>query len=829
MSETSPPSPWQRRLRRAWKRFRYGRIPPEETRAGAARLRLIYERFRAILNLNDVTLQLIADIEDRLAGRAPFSLKAMEQRIQHVVLDVFVMIRDLNEIGGGRYNDLYDSLRRVYANIERNLTESAATVSGPLTMPMGTLRRADDELAGTKMANLGEAQNALGLRAPAGFVITTPAFNRFMSQNELWERAERLEEVLELYGPRVTAEACREVQSGILAMPVPSEVAAAVLSAFDALAGGEELLVAVRSSAVGEDKRASHAGQYLTELEVGRSWLLDAYRWVLASCYGLGPVSYRLEHGLTARDAKMAVGVIRMLKPRCSGIMFSRGFEDAEADRVVISATPGLSDAITRGGQSAEEIVFGEGLPSSSCLSPGELRELKAAARRLEAHFQKPQDVEWAIEDGVLFILQARELSGITRVVRQRTPVTAGEPMLQGGMVACPGVGAGPVFLVRNDEDIDRFPPGGVLVAPHSSPKFSRVMTRAAAIVTDRGSPTGHMAILAREFSVPTIVGLEGATRTLKEGSPVTVNATSAKVYDGILPMAESDEEVPAPLVSSPAVNKLRDISNFITPLHLIEPASPDFAPANCSTVHDIARFVHEKVFEAIFGFSEKARSSQAQSMKIEGHLPYDVFVLDVGGGLVEGAGADDKLQLAEIRSAPILAFLEGLLDPRIKWDQPRSVSAHGFLSVLGESMAGPPPSVQGVGSPSFAVISDRYMNFSTKAGYHFNTVDTYCGKSINKNYIHFRFEGGGAAETRRARRCRFLSIVLAERDFRVQCRGDILVARLEKYDHDFICSRLTELGRLSLCSRQLDMLMDTDDSPEFFARAFLAGQFERF
>jgi pyruvate,water dikinase len=174
-------------------------------------------------------------------------------------------------------------------------------------------------------------------------------------------------------------------------------------------------------------------------------------------------------------------------------------------------------------------------------------------------------------------------------------------------------------------------------------------------------------------------------------------------------------------------------------------------------------------------------------------------------------------------------AFLEGMADPAIRWERPRPVSARGFLSVLGESMAGPPASAQGVGGASFAVLSEPYMNFSTKAGYHFSTVDTYCGASLSKNYIHFRFEKGGAAGPRRARRVRFLSKVLEALDFSTQVRADVLVGRLEKYDRETIQARLADLGRLTLCARQLDMLMDTDASPDFFAERFLAGDFASF
>ncbi len=806
----------------------------EEKKAEAERLKLIYERFHTILRINDSALELFADIEDRLLGRERFSLSVMIQRIHRTMLDVSAMIKALNDIADGRYNDLYASLRRIYAEIDLKYTESVDTVKGPLVIPLARLDQGQADLAGTKMSNLGEVKNILGLRVPDGFVITTAAFNRLMSENQLWEWAGRLEEVLDLYGSNVAAAACREVQKAIIAAPVPEEVQNEILEAFDRLSGGQEIMVAVRSSAVGEDKAASHAGQYLTELNVGRDWLLDAYKQVIASSYGLGPVSYRLEHGLTVADGKMAVGVIKMLEPRCSGIMFSRNFENPQPDQIVVSATPGLSDTITRGGMSAEEITLsGEAgkHAAMSCLDLANLSTLKATARAIESHFGGPQDIEWAFDQkDELYILQCRLMTVIepepTNGLKSTEP---DNPLISGGIMACPGVGSGPVFVLRDEDDMDRFPPGAVLVAKHSSPKFSRIMTQCAAIITDKGSPSGHMAILAREFRVPTIVGMERATKVLENERLVTVNANTTKVFDGILPIADEQGRGYKPLYESPAMQKLRRISGFVTPLRLIDPTARSFTPANCKSVHDITRFVHEKVFESIFWLGDRASKSQKYAPKLEGHLPYDVFLLDVGGGLAEGTGGSDLVPLTSIQSAPLKAFLEGLLDERNEWDKPRSVSASGFLSVLGGSIAGPPPVAQGVGNRSFVIISDRYMNFSTKAGYHFNTVDTYCGKSLNKNYIHFRFEGGGANEIRRVRRCRFISMVLESRDFRVQRRGDMMVARLEKYDRETILARLVDLGRLTLCTRQLDMLMDTDDSSDFFAKAFLAGEMDKF
>jgi pyruvate,water dikinase len=279
----------------------------------------------------------------------------------------------------------------------------------------------------------------------------------------------------------------------------------------------------------------------------------------------------------------------------------------------------------------------------------------------------------------------------------------------------------------------------------------------------------------------------------------------------------------------SPARQALGRIARLVTPLNLTDPASPEFAAASCRTLHDVTRFVHEKVFEVMFHFGDLASADREHAVVLEAHLPIHVLIYDVGGGLSEAAAKAGRAQVADVLSVPGQAFLSGLTDPRIRWDMPRPLSGRGFLSVLGDTLVAPPPEAREVGRRSYAVFSDRYMNFSTKAGYHFSTVDTYCGSSLSKNYIHFRFERGGAAGARRARRVQFLSTVLRALDFAAQARGDLLVARLEKYDRETIQAKLRDLGLLTLCARQLDMLMDDDSCPDFFASKFLAGDFSAF
>lgn len=352
----------------------------QESADEAAYLRT-YECFRQILAINDSTLQLIADIDDRLLGQGPFNLEPLFQRIRKAVMEIFLMINNLNEIAGGRFLRLHDALGRLQLELEAEIGEQRPAQPAGYVVPLSSLRASDAWLAGSKMANLGEVR-ALGFPVPEGFVITTEACRAFMSTNRLWDKTVRLECLLDAFTPALLDIACREVQQAILSAPIPQPVRGAIEAAYHELAGGRETLVAMRSSAVGEN--ASFAGKYYTELNVTRGLLEDSYRTVLASMFSADAILYRFERGLNDGRNEMAVGCIRMVEPRASGIMFSRAFDDVAADRIVISSRAGLNVGITAGLQGAEEIVFGpdsdpEG--ASRILHAGELMRLREIAR----------------------------------------------------------------------------------------------------------------------------------------------------------------------------------------------------------------------------------------------------------------------------------------------------------------------------------------------------------------------------------------------------------------------------------------------------------------
>jgi pyruvate,water dikinase len=183
-------------------------------------------------------------------------------------------------------------------------------------------------------------------------------------------------------------------------------------------------------------------------------------------------------------------------------------------------------------------------------------------------------------------------------------------------------------------------------------------------------------------------------------------------------------------------------------------------------------------------------------------------------------------VEVEQVVSSPFKALLTGMLHEDLKHQIPRPVQLQGFFSVMSEQMLSNPHAADRFGDRSYAIISDKYLNFSSRVGYHYSILDSYCGQTMNKNYITFSFKGGAADDLRRIRRVRSISLILRELDFSVDVMGDRVDARLQKYDLTVIQEKLDILGRLLIFTRQMDMLMNSEGSVNAIATAFLKGDY---
>jgi len=834
--------------------------------------RFKYNSFKMLLESNSELLKILTDLEEKLKGRQVFGMSYVRAQSIKAVFHTLRMAKNLNDLSNNHYPTLFLVLENINGKIKEALGAEQEITVTELTLPYSQITAEMVDWVGGKNANLGEVQSRVRLPIPEGFAITTRAYHLFLEHNDLRAEITRKLSEIDPNNAKSIQGISEDIQRLLLTAVVPLEIEEAILSEYrktreridrDQPAESQPRM-AMRSSAIGEDSELSFAGQYRSVLNVPPSKLVETYKLIVASLYTPRAISYRLNKGIRDEEMAMSVACLEMVESVASGIIYSRNPVNLLDNSIMINALWGLGPYAVEGriipdtytvskngsleilvtaisNKPVQLVMNPEGglievpVPredqETPCLSPGEVTILADYAIRLEEHFQTPQDIEWALDKkGWLLVLQSRPLH-LLQAEKHATPTV---PLIQGypllvdkAAVASPGVGWGPAFQVVSDDDLNQFPEGAVLIAKHSSPKYVIIMKKTQAIVADSGSVTGHMASLAREFGVPTLLGAKGATANIPSGMEITVDAYSGKVYQGKVPeLIALQSPRDFHLQETPVYQVLRKVADLIVPLNLLDPKAPNFAPEFCRTLHDVGRLVHEFSYNEMFNLGDFVSDNKGFAFKLKAKIPLDLFVIDLGGGVIEAADKSHKVTVDRISSIPFKALLRGMTHEAFQIPQVRPIQLKGFFSVMSEQMLRPPQATERFGDRSYAIISDKYLNFSSRVGYHYSILDCYCGQTINKNYITFSFKGGAADDLRRNRRVRAIALVLEALDFVVDVKGDRVNARFQKYDCPLIEEKLDQVGRLLLYTRQMDMLMNNEESVEAVAKHFLEGNY---
>ena len=463
----------------------------------------------------------------------------------------------------------------------------------PMILDFAALRMSDVASVGGKNASLGELISQLGsagVRVPGGFATTAQAYREFLAQNGLAGRISERLAVLNIDNVTALAKAGEEIRRWIVEQPFAPRLQQEIGDAYRKLAAGAGAgaTFAVRSSATAEDlPDASFAGQQETFLNVhGLENLLDAIKHVFASLYNDRAISCRVHKGYTHDEVALSAGIQRMVRSDlgASGVLFTIDTESGFDQVVFITAAYGLGETVVQGqvnpdefyvykralkegkkailrrglGSKAVKMIYSDGnqagrsvktidVPEADrrkfSISDAEVEELARYAMIVEAHYQRPMDLEWGRDgvDGKLYILQARpetvKASEKVDTLRRYRLKERSEALATGRAIG-QRIGSGHVRAVKNASEMDRVKPGDVLVTDMTDPDWEPVMKRAAAIVTNRGGRTCHAAIIARELGIPAVVGCGDATEVLKDGKPVTVSCAEGDagfVYRGIL------------------------------------------------------------------------------------------------------------------------------------------------------------------------------------------------------------------------------------------------------------------------------------------------------
>jgi len=455
----------------------------------------------------------------------------------------------------------------------------------------------DVAVAGGKGASLAEMFNAK-MPVPPAFIITAQTFEKFISS--IKEEIQDIVHKTDVDDTKQLNDSSKKVRELIEKQSFPKDMEKEILEAYDILGtekrdskiGGDALnilniakepvFVAVRSSATTEDlAEASFAGQQETFLNIkGNTKLLNAIRKCFSSLYTPRAIYYREKRGFGSVKALVAVVVQKMINSEKSGVMFTKN-PIQDNDNVVIEAVFGLGEGIVSGrinpdnykvnrnieiletriadkkkalvrnsSGNTEEVRLTENKSQSPVLTESEIQRLADLGLSIEKHYKKPQDIEFAIAGGEIYIVQSRP---ITTTAKKETGKNVEGKVLLQGQAASPGIASGKVKIVRQMKDLEKIEKGDILVTEMTNPDMVVSMQKSDAIVTNEGGMTSHAAIVSREMGIACIVGTKEATEILKDGQIVTVDGNNGKVYEGevgkekkkeILPVVETKTKI---------------------------------------------------------------------------------------------------------------------------------------------------------------------------------------------------------------------------------------------------------------------------------------------
>ena len=465
------------------------------------------------------------------------------------------------------------------------------------------IRKTDIPLVGGKNANLGEMTNA-GIPVPPGFAITAYAYKRFITKTDIADKIYKTitDTVKDTTDPKEYEEASKKIRKLIEATKMPKELETEIINSYKQLNKKTQqtnTFVAVRSSATAEDlPDASFAGQQETFLNTrGPNELIKNTIKCWSSLFTPRAIFYRTEKGFKHENVLISVGVQKMVNSKSAGVIFTINPVTGEQNQIIIEGNWGLGESVVSGAVTPDHFEIDRNtlkilartiakktieyirdpktgktihakVPANRqetpCVTDQEILKLAEFAKRIDQHYGKPQDIEWAIDRDMkfpenIFMVQTRPETVWSTQVATAPAIKEAKPSMQpsemkvvvkGLAAGRRSTGAGVAKVVFNPEDAAKLiKKGDVLVTTMTNPDFVPYMRLANAIVTDKGGVTCHAAIVSRELGIPCIVGTDNGTKIMKTGKEYTVDAKSGVVYEGIV--ATMAPEAAAPMTTS--------------------------------------------------------------------------------------------------------------------------------------------------------------------------------------------------------------------------------------------------------------------------------------
>ncbi|MCX8070774.1 MAG: PEP/pyruvate-binding domain-containing protein [Thermodesulfovibrionales bacterium] len=316
----------------------------------AVKFRERFETFQLLLKNNNMVLETMASMEDKLSGEYVFDQKFIHSSIENIIEGVKNIIDCINKIGEDRYLVLNERFAEIEKKLQDILYKKKEVLVRDLTLKVSEINKAMINCVGGKMANLGEIKGSLSLNVPRGFSITSQAFRVFMEDNNIFDGLADLLEEININDFEDLSKKSLYMQELIKSAKIPEVIQKAINEEALSLAdrSGAKFF-AVRSSAVLEDREYSFAGQYSTFLNVPQGEVAERYKDVVASLFNQRALFYFKTKGLDTTEMMMPVGVLEMIDSQVSGVAYSRDPNNPSEDVIMISAAEGLGKAVVDG------------------------------------------------------------------------------------------------------------------------------------------------------------------------------------------------------------------------------------------------------------------------------------------------------------------------------------------------------------------------------------------------------------------------------------------------------------------------------------------------
>ena len=778
--------------------------------AAVWRFQSLFNNFRRILDQNNAALVQMEAMERALGGDYIFDHAFLENSVRQLCTLVHHVAYNLNALTRNAHVALYERFQEISGTLHQILAGGPSGSSTRLCIPLAEIGWELESEVGLAAVCLAELRRQARIPVMDGYVITAPACRALLTHGR--------PQVLDGSEPHGAAAVSRQMAKAteeLVSATGAAQLSVALL-ALDPQQG--PWLPAARPAGPQQvpDTVLGLLRQAAAPENGAPGWAALVQEGLAAPLYGEINTRALAERRLDllrviARRTDAPGAVDRYLLRRAQPFDLLRS---EVAPRSMDGALPDGLRPIQRGASGWRR--------GSALLTLPSAQALAEAGVIVERLFGSPCVVHWgAAAQGRLAVrgISPREMPAPAETGTNLAAILAHSRVLcRGGQTVQSGVAAGNVVHVTEAIDPQRFPAGAIAVALSASPRLASVLPHAAALLTEVGTAAGHLATVARELRVPAIFGLPGALRALPEGASVTVDAAETVVYEGVIDEllrydAASSELYP----TDPEYRLLRRLLRFIQPLHLVDPAAPDFTPQGCRSLHDILHYCHEQAVHELAHLHERHPGlAGVQAQRIETGVPLEIGVLDIGEALSHHEAAPG---IGGIRCQPLAAFLEGLRLPEAWNDAPADLGLGAVISGLPRTLAALEAPAEAVAG-NLAIAARDYLNLSLRLGYHFSVIDAYLGPDPQRSYVYFRFAGGFADDQRRYRRARFIRDVLAALDFNVSRQGDLVVGRLKLVPLESLRAALVTLGALTAYTRQRDIdLNDDADQQALFAR----------